>query len=62
MDGPLKTALDSLESQGVIMHELITYRYRSGVLAKTIVTRKYNESGDYTDSTVVVPLTGGSSV
>ena len=39
-DGPLKSAFDALESQGVVSHALITYRYVNGQLQKETVTRK----------------------
>ena len=29
-DGPLKSALDNLSSQGVIRRELVTYKMKSG--------------------------------
>ena len=60
--GPLKSAFDALESQGVVSHALITYRYKSGQLQKETVTRKYQTNGDYLDSTVVEPIGKGSSV
>lgn len=59
MDGPFKSAFDALDTKGVVMHELITYQERDGVMIKRVVTRQYNESGDYTDSTTVQPLTVG---
>ena len=61
-EGPLKTAFDSLESQGVIKHTLETYRYVNGVLRKETVTRKYQQNGDYIDSSTSEPLVGASSV
>ena len=62
MDGPLKSALDSLQTQGVVSHALVTYRYLNGLLQKEIVTRKYQTNGDYIDSSVVEPIGKGSSV
>ena len=59
MDGPFKSAFDSLDTRGVVMHELITYQERDGIMIKRVVTRQYNENGDYTDSTTVQPLTVG---
>ena len=61
-DGPLKSALDGLESQGVVKHTLETYRYVSGVLRKETVTRKYETNGDYIDSSMSEPFGKGSSV
>ena len=62
MDGPFKSALDALDTKGVVLHELITYQQRDGVMIKKIVTRNYNENGDYTDSIIVQPLATGSNV
>lgn len=62
MEGPLKSAFDNLQTQGVVSHSLVTYRYFGGKLMKTTVTRKYQHDGDYTDSTVVEPIGRGSSV
>ena len=61
-DGPLKSALDGLESRGVVKHTLETYRYVSGVLRKETVTRKYQTNGDYIDSSTSEPFGKGSSV
>jgi 3-hydroxyisobutyrate dehydrogenase-like beta-hydroxyacid dehydrogenase len=61
-DGPLKSAFDALESQGVVSHSLTTYRYVSGVLRKETVTRKYQTNGDYIDSSTSEPFGKGSSV
>ena len=62
MDGPRKSALDNLQTQGVVSHALITYRYLNGQLQKETVTRKYQTNGDYIDSTVVEPIGKGSSI
>mgnify|MGYP001035324173 CR=1 FL=1 len=62
MDGPLKSAMDNLKTQGVVSHSLVTYCYLNGLLQKETVTRKYQTNGDYIDSTVVEPIGKGSSV
>jgi hypothetical protein len=62
MDGPLKSAFDNLKSEGVVSHALVTYRYVNGQLQKETVTRKYQENGDYIDSSTVEPIGKGSSV
>ena len=62
MDGPLKSTMDNLKTQGVVSHTLVTYRYLNGLLQKETVTRKYQTNGDYIDSTVVEPIGKGSSV
>ena len=61
-EGPLKSALDNLNSQGVFSHSLVTYRYKSGILVKETTTRKFNTDGDYTDSYTSEPIGRGSSV
>jgi hypothetical protein len=62
MDGPLKSTFDNLKTQGVVSHALVTYRYHNGQLQKETVTRKYQQDGDYIDSSVVEPMGKGSSV
>jgi hypothetical protein len=61
-DGPLKSAFDTLQSQGVVSHSLVTYRYLNGQLQKETVTRKYQTNGDYIDSSSTEPFSKGSSV
>lgn len=61
-DGPLKSALDQLNSEGVIEHTLTTYRMRDGMLIKEEITRNYRTDGDYVDSITVKPMTGASSI
>ena len=61
-EGPLKSALDNLDSQGVFSHSLVTYRYKSGILVKETTTRKYSTDGDYTDSFCSEPIGKGSAV
>jgi hypothetical protein len=61
-DGPLKSAFDALESQGVVSHSLTTYRYVNGIIRKETVTRKYQNNGDYVDSSTSEPFGKGSSV
>lgn len=62
MDGPLKTALDNLESQGVIRREFTTYRRKSGQVVRETVYREYSNDGDYIDHSVSTPIGEGSSV
>ena len=54
-DGPLKAAFDLLDSDGVLSRELTTYRKRSGMLVKEVVTRTYTDI-DYIDGTVTIPI------
>jgi len=62
MEGPLKSAFDNLKTQGVVSHTLVTYRYKGGQLQKETITRKYQQDGDYIDSSIVEPIGKGSSV
>ena len=62
MEGPFKTTLDNLPSQGVYQHSLVTYRYVSSILRKETVTRTYTSDGDYTDSYQSEPIGKGSSI
>jgi hypothetical protein len=62
MDGPLKSALDRLDSQGVIMRELVTYKMKNGLIVRETVRREYNVDGDYTDHSITTPFRKGSSV
>lgn len=61
-EGPFKSALDDLNTQGVVSHSLVTYVYKSSILTKQTMTRKYSQNGDYTDSFVSEPIGRGSSV
>ena len=60
-DGPFKQAYEA-STAGVVMKVITTYRYHNGVLQKEEVTRKYQNNGDYHDSSVVTPLATASSV
>ena len=62
MEGPFKTALDQLPSQGVYQHSLVTYKYVSSQLVKVTNTRRYTADGDYTDTYTSEPIGRGSSV
>ena len=62
-EGPLKAALDNLESQGVVKHTLETYRYVNGILRRETITRRYQENGDYIDTNTSEPIPAkGSAV
>ena len=61
-DGPFKSALDNLPSQGVYQHSLVTYQYRSSHLVKITHTRTYSVNGDYQDTYTSEPIGKGSAV
>ena len=54
-EGPL---LDELNKNldGVILRELITYRFADGILNKEVVSRRWGFAGDYHDTRQVTPL------
>jgi len=53
-DGPFKSEFDT-DLEGVVRRELVTYRYKDGMMIKEIATRTYT-SADYTDSTSSIPM------
>jgi len=55
-DGPLLQAFDNLP-QGIVRQELTSYFMRDGKLIKQTVERIFDSTGDYIDSTSVIPLT-----
>ena len=61
-DGPFRTALDQLPSQGVYQHSLVTYKYVNDQLIKVTNTRTYSADGDYIDTHASEPIGKGSSV
>ena len=54
-DGPFKQYLEQ-DMEGVIRQELITYKVEDGVLKRQLVTRDFQESGDYHDNSFSLPL------
>jgi len=52
--GPFVEAFN--DTKGVTYQELVTYRIKDGMLRKETATRKFYESGDYHDTSNVVPL------
>jgi len=53
-DGPFKSEFDT-DLEGVVRRELVTYRYKDGMMIKEIATRTYT-SADYNDSTSSIPM------
>jgi hypothetical protein len=54
-DGPFKESFDS-DTDGVVRKEIITYRYRNGMMIKETASRTYQSGGDYHDTSSVTPL------
>ncbi len=53
-DGPFQSEFD-IDLNGVVRRELITYRYKDGVMLIDQATRT-NNAGDYKDSIYVMPM------
>ena len=54
-DGPFKAAFDA-DTVGVVRREIVTYRYKNGILVKEEASRDYYKSGDYHDTNNSKPL------
>lgn len=53
-DGPFQQAFDT-DTRGVVRREIVTYRYKDGVMIKETATRTYT-GNDYNDSRSTIPL------
>ena len=53
-DGPFQSEFDT-DLKGVVRRELITYRYKDGVMIKEQAVRVYT-ADDYNDSKSVMPM------
>ena len=54
-EGPFKDAFDA-DTDGVVRREIVTYRYKNGMLVKEEACRDYYKNGDYHDSQNAMPL------
>ena len=54
-DGPFKNAFDA-DTAGVVRREIVTYRYKNGVMVKETAVRDYYKDGDYHDTVNTMPL------
>ena len=54
-EGPFKNAFDA-DTDGVVRREIVTYRYKNGMLVKEEACRDYYKNGDYHDSQNAMPL------
>jgi len=54
-DGPFKNAFDA-DTVGVVRREIVTYRFKNGVMVRETVVRDYYKSGDYHDTVNTMPL------
>ncbi len=53
--GPFLTEFEK-DLEGVVLREMITYRYRNGMMVKETVTRRFKKGGDYHDTSSTSPL------
>lgn len=53
--GPILAEFEK-DLEGVVRRELITYRYRDGMMVKEKTVRSFKTGGDYHDTTTVIPL------
>ena len=54
-EGPL-TSMFNDNSEGVVLKELRVYRVREGIMYKEVCIRRYQEDGNYHDSTSTTPM------
>jgi len=54
-DGPFKSAFEA-DLDGVVSREIITYRYKNGIMVKETASRDYSADGDYHDTISTKPL------
>jgi len=54
-DGPFKAAFDA-DTEGVVRREIVTYRFKNGIMIKEEASRDYYKSGDYHDTNNSKPL------
>ena len=54
-EGPFKAAFDA-DTSGVVRREIVTYRYKNGVMVKETAVRDYYKDGDYHDTINSMPL------
>ena len=54
-EGPFKNAFDA-DTDGVVRREIVTYRYKNGVMVKETAVRDYYKNGDYHDTISALPM------
>ena len=54
-EGPFLSEFEK-DLAGVVLREMITYRYRDGMMIKETVTRRFKKGGDYHDTTMSTPM------
>ena len=54
-EGPVKNAFEG-DTEGVVRREIVTYRFKNGLMVKETATRDYYGNSDYNDSISTQPL------
>jgi hypothetical protein len=53
--GPFLTEFEK-DLEGVVLREIVTYRYKDGMMVKETVTRRFKKGGDYHDTSSSSPM------
>ena len=54
-EGPFKSAFES-DTSGLVRREIISYRFKNGIMVKETAVREYYRDGDYHDTLSSMPL------
>ena len=54
-EGPFLSEFEK-DLDGVVLREMVTYRYKDGMMIKETVTRRFKKGGDYHDKTSSTPM------
>jgi hypothetical protein len=54
-EGPFLSEFEK-DLDGVVLREIITYRYRRGMMFKETASRRFKKDGDYHDTSSSTPL------
>jgi len=54
-EGPFLSEFEK-DLNGVVRRELVTYRYRDGMIVKEKVIRSFRKDGNYHDTTTSIPM------
>jgi len=54
-EGPFLSEFEK-DLDGVVRREMVTYRYRNGLMIKEKVIRNFKKNGDYHDTTSSTPM------
>jgi len=53
--GPFLTEFEK-DLEGVVLREMVTYRYKDGMMVKETVSRRFKKDGNYHDTTLSTPM------